>query len=140
MELAESITASLKELSSSGAPWTGDARYVVVEEDRPIPPGYLGYRNAAPWPLAEAVADVAIGAAEAETYEAVVSHLVTAADAEALRSLRSRFLAGEVGFEAERFIPIETADGARYRLYVRDAIDLEDAQGRLPWRREASSE
>lgn len=134
-ELAEGLTASLRELVMLGEPSTGDVRYTIVLENRPIPPGYLGYRKAQPWPLASPIESTALDADEAENYEAGTSQLATGADAAALRSLRTRFLSGEIGFEGERFIPIEATNGTRYRLFVRDAIELENEQGLLPWRR-----
>jgi hypothetical protein len=105
-----------------------------VREERPITPSYLGYRNAQPWPLARPIEDVAVQESEAEQYEPGSSRVATGVDAVALRELRTRFLAREIGFEAERFIPIELQDGARFRLYVRDAFDIENEQGLLPWR------
>jgi hypothetical protein len=120
----------LQELAGAGAAADGDVRYLVVEDD-----GSAGmdivFDNPATWPLGAAPAAVAVTRAQLVVPPFGGRSLrASGDDARALRALRDDFLAGRIGnMMYGGFIPIVTADGMRFDLYVRDVSPFEGADG-----------
>jgi len=97
----------------------------IADDDRPV------QAVAAPWPLATPAASVAITIAEA-SYRRGSSAIATDAAAEALRSLRRASAYTNVRSLTGGYIPFVDETGARFQLYMRDAIPPEDDHGLLP--------
>lgn len=115
------------------APWTGDMRYVAIEEE-PNESLDVTYRQALRWPLASDVRGIAVP--RGGDYDPRTAwQLARGEEALTLRGLRQRLDAGEFGHDGIRFTPIEEPDGRRYQLWMGDAIPLEDESGLLPFAR-----
>jgi hypothetical protein len=122
--------AKLQELAAAGAPADGDARYLVIEGEG-SPAADVYYKNPVTWPLGVAPSTVAVPQDQIFAQPTTGRSLrASGDDARTLRALRADFLAGRIGnVMYEDYIPILTADGAYYELYVRDASPFEGADG-----------
>lgn len=107
-------------LTPYGQPVEGAVRFVLIG---PVAEGAgLDYQNAPTWPLPGDPAELAISEAQ-HAEEGVAPVQVSGSRADALRGLRSAFLAGDIGWRDAAFIPVEQPDGTRYQLFVRDVIE-----------------
>lgn len=129
--LEDAARRSLSAAYATAEPAGGPVRFVLVAEPPDViwPP--LVAAAAAPWPLAVAPETLALSGDAAQHYQPGSSHAVAPPDAEQLRELRRRFFAAGGGPLSGGFIPVLGTSGARYQLFVRDAIPLEDAAGLL---------
>lgn len=126
--LESSVQQEIVNLEREGTAVQGAIRYVLAEQTWN---GAEIWAKAATWPLGDP-AMFAMSEADARAYVPGQSRLATGADAEALRALWVRFLAGDVGDRAlSEIIPIASGS-TRYHLFVRDSLSLEDAGGLLP--------
>jgi len=129
--LEDAARSSLAAAYAIAEPAGGPVRFVLVAEPADViwPP--LVAAAAAPWPLALAPEAVALSSDAAQRYQPGSSLALAPPDAERVRELRRRFFAGGGGPLSGGFIPVLDAAGARYQLFVRDTIPLEDATGLL---------
>jgi len=116
--------------AGSAAEW--DVRYWLALEPTPPQSSDAYYRNAASWPLSSSPDAVAISFAEISRYQRGVGRHASAEEASLLRTLRTSWLDGAIGWRGSGFIPIVGPDGARFQLYVRDASPWENASGLHP--------
>ncbi|HKP60147.1 MAG TPA: hypothetical protein VJV78_25655, partial [Polyangiales bacterium] len=122
------------ELAGSGAPAMGDVRYMLVEGMATIVEP-SAWSNPSTWPLGDAKA-VAMSETEAsQVYVPGSGRLARGADADKLHEAWRAFLSYEktgrtpdMPASGSLAIPI-VAGGARYQLFIRDSIPLEDARG-----------
>src|SRR5690606_38222403 len=111
-------------------------RYNLVRvEDGLLPDDSIWFRNAPEWPMDSDPADLASSEGDPRLIDPHESTLVGGSESAPLVEAWDAFLAGEFGFQGDRFVPIQQPDGTRYRLYLRDVIPLEDQSGRLPFAR-----
>lgn len=129
--LEDAARRSLSAAYATAEPVAGTVRFVLVAEPPDViwPP--LVAAAAAPWPLAVAPETLALSSDAAQRYQPGSSRALAPPDAERVRELRRRFFAGGGGPLSGGFIPVLGTAGARYRLFVRDAIPLEDTTGLL---------
>ncbi len=126
--LEPSLRQQITQLEAEGTPVSGAIRYVLAEQRSN---GSSAWSRPAMWPLGDP-ATVALTEIDAMAYRAGESTLATGADAEALRSIWSRYLSGEVGDRTMYEIIPVVSGSATYHLFVRDSLPLEDARGLLP--------
>ena len=124
------LDPKLQQMAGAGVAADGDVRYLLVEGDGSTGLDYL-YKSPATWPLAAAPTAVAVTRAQLFVPPLVGrSRRASGDDARGLRALRDDFLSGRIGnMMYADFIPIVTADGQRFELYVRDATPFEGADG-----------
>lgn len=124
------LDPKVQQLAGLGAAADGDVRYLLIEGDASAGSDSF-YENPATWPLGVAPATAALTRAQSFSQPTVGRSLLASGDdARGLRALRGDFLAGLVGnMMYAGFIPIVTADGTRFELYVRDASPFEGADG-----------
>jgi hypothetical protein len=129
--LEDAARRSLSAAYATAEPVDGSVRFVLVVEPSDViwPPHITA--AAQPWPLAVAPETLALSIDAAHGYQPGSSRALAPPDAERLRELRRRFFAGGGGPLTGGFIPVLGTAGARYQLFVRDAIPLEDATGLL---------
>jgi hypothetical protein len=127
--LVAGLEMSLEKLYAAGTSVEGPTRFLLITEAS-IWPALLEAR-AALWPLADDPMTLARTYEEASRYTPGTSQVASSADAGALRKLRRDFFASGGGQYSGGFIPVLGPDGARYQLFARDSIPLEDAQGLL---------
>ena len=113
----------------AGSPVAGPVRFVLVAEQGEWPS--LVEERASPWPLAVDPATLALTYEQATRYVAGTSQVASSTDAEALRKVRRDFFASGGGPFSGGFIPVLGPGDARYELFARDVIPIEDAQGLL---------
>jgi hypothetical protein len=128
--LADAVRARAQSLHDAGAPVAGSVRFVLVMEGADWSTAVR--ERAAPWPLAEAAADVALTPGQARMYQRGSSRRASGDEAAALRDVRDASAAADVRQLTGGFIPVVDGSGGRYQLYVRDAIPPENDQGLLP--------
>jgi hypothetical protein len=109
----------------AGSPIDGAERIIVVRYDDGQPPGQYDWQ---PWPLQLPIDSIAVS--YAQSYQTVVnSTLVSnAADAQAIRSLRRKMAAGQLGNPSMGAIMIQSG-AQNYQLFARDTTPLEAADG-----------
>jgi hypothetical protein len=129
--LEDAVRRSLAAAYATAAPVDGPVRFVLVAEQPDVIWPTLVAAAAAPWPLAVAPETLALSFDEALRYQPGSSRALAQPDAERLRELRRSFFAGGGGQLSGGFIPVLGTGGARYQLFARDAIPLEDATGLL---------
>ena len=122
---------SLSAAYATAEPVGGSVRFVLVAQPPDVMWPPLVAAAAAPWPLAVAPETLALSFDAAQDYQPGSSHALAPPDAERLRELRRRFFAAGGGPLSGGFIPVLGTAGARYQLFVRDTIPLEDATGLL---------
>jgi hypothetical protein len=129
--LEDAARRSLSAAYATAEPVGGSVRFVLVAEPPDViwPP--LVAAAAAPWPLAVAPETLALSSDAAQRYQPGSSRALAPPDAERVRELRRRFFAAGGGPLSGGFIPVLGTAGARYQLFVRDAIPLEDTTGLL---------
>lgn len=119
MELRSEVWAAIERLYPQGQPVEGPVRFLLYERD-------TSASAFAVWPLETPAAELAVAPEDASSASGL---LAEGTDAEALRTLAARARAGAFGDNLDGSIPIEE-EGRAYRLYVRDTVPFEDAQGR----------
>ena len=129
--LEDAVRRSLSAAYATAEPVDGAVRFVLVAEQPDVIWPTLVAAAAAPWPLAVAPETLALSFDEALRYQRGSSHALAQPDAGLLRELRRTFFAGGGGQQSGGFVPVLGTGGARYQLFVRDAIPLEDAAGLL---------
>lgn len=129
--LQDAARSSLSATYATAAPVDGPVRFVLVAEQPDVIWPTLVAAAAAPWPLAAAPETLALSFDEALRYQPGSSRALDPPDADRLRELRRTFFAGGGGQLSGGFIPVVGTGGARYQLFVRDSIPLEDAAGLL---------
>jgi hypothetical protein len=127
--LSDGIAGSVQDLYAKGTPVAGPVRFLLMTEQGTW--SSQVEKRAAAWPLADDPASLALTYEAASRYVAGSSQMVSATDAEELRELRRVFFESGGGPFSGGFIPVVGSDGARYELFARDAIPLEDEQGLL---------
>jgi hypothetical protein len=117
-------------LIAAGQPVQGDIRYLLVQGDDNVESHWT---DPAAWPLGDP-AEVAMSPAAASGYEPGSSKLAQGAEAAALRALWQDFLDDDTsGREPGSIaIPVEV-NGARYQLFLRDSLPLEDTRGLIEY-------
>jgi hypothetical protein len=127
--LTQAAGAASQRAYDRGAPVSGPVRFVLVSELGTWSSNVEG--RAAPWPLSIDPASIALSYEAATRYEYGSSQIATSGDAAVLRQIRRDFFASGGGPFSGGFIPILGPGGARYQLFVRDSIPLEDDRGLL---------
>jgi hypothetical protein len=131
------FSAKVLQWSAAGSPAEGDVRYLLIEGDATTASDRT-YQSPAIWPLAIMAATVALPRDQIFTQPFVEkgqgrSQRASGDDARALRALRDRALAGQIGdLRDAGFIAVVTPAGQRFELYVRDASPFEGADGLIP--------
>ena len=111
-------------IRGSGVAYEGEVAYSLV----PLNSSLFGddFKAASAWPL---------GAPEASvTDDQTPFRVVDGGEASTLRSLRDRFLSGELGNWYTRYIPVEQPNGDRFELRLRDVSPFEKADGTVKLR------
>lgn len=124
-----------KEHYDEGSPFSGSVRYALFEDSRASTDDF--YRGAEPWPIGDP-AEIAITLPK-QSVGYRFSDKIRVAEgeqAETLRELQRRFLAGEISDSYSppsvmEGIPILQSDGTGYELFMRDATRYEDETGLL---------
>lgn len=113
----------------AGAPMDGDVRYVLVGNEE-FPLGSDCLRNAPLWPLSSDPTSIALTWEQSSNLERGQGRVASGEDASRLRELMRLRRSGEIGvLHTGEFIPVHDAMGVYFKLYVRDAVPLEDANG-----------
>lgn len=129
--LEDAARRSLSDAYATAEPVGGPVRFVLVAEAPDVTWPPLVAAAAAPWPLAVAPETLALSIDAAQSYQPGSSRTLAPPDADRVRELRRRFFAAGGGPLSGGFIPVLGTAGARYQLFVRDTIPLEDATGLL---------
>jgi hypothetical protein len=130
--MSSALVLQIEQLYRGGTAVDGDVRYLLAIEAADDPSTNNAYRNAPPWPLSFLPSTVAVPLTGLAIYQRGGSRHAGNDEASLLRGLRSSWLEGVIGSRTSQFIPVEQADGARFRLYLRDSSPWEDASGLLP--------
>jgi hypothetical protein len=124
------VLQHLSALFNKGQVDGGEVRYVLVSEGDTEWPSHV-MSLAADWPLPQAPSTLALSLEEAAQYQPGSSRLIAPPSADALRSIRQRFVdTGKLAFTGG-FVPITDSTGVRYQLFVRDTIPFESSTGHL---------
>ena len=130
--MSTALLMQVGNLYAAGVSTEADVRYLLGVEDPDAPRTGDAYRNAPLWPLSTPPDAVAVPTKELHSYRRGGSRHASNGEASLLRALRTSWLDGTIGSKMSEFIPIVENDGARFRLYVRDASPWENASGLLP--------
>lgn len=131
--MGNAVTPWATRLWESGTPVGSDVRVLVVGSGMEGEAVDLIQKSS--WPVAGVgLHEIAIPYSEAE---ATISYgdgvRVTGTDADALRRLRSEYMADEHGVWWYRYIPIVDDAGALHELYFRDTSPFENDRGLIGW-------
>jgi hypothetical protein len=123
LAMQQGVVARLSTLYAAGTPIGGAVRYLLERVPADVTWSSVDTTHAVAWPLAGDPETVATDPGA----QAAALSLAQVPGADALRTVRRAFPA-DVSSEGA---PVLGAAGARYRLFVRDAIPLEDASGKV---------
>jgi hypothetical protein len=127
-QLTAAADAQIDRLATSGEPWAGDVRYLVLQESTPS-----DSRPPVAWPLGTALETIALAADQAFTYRPGGSLRATGDDASKIRAIRTTAANGtSTSGIAYDFTRVTDPNGGTYQLYVRDSLPLEQDDGLVP--------
>ena len=130
VSLATAVRDHVEKLYAAGLPVSGPARYVLVTQDGDWSAAVQA--QATPWPLTLPAASAALTTAQAYMYQRGSSSVATGDEAASLRNIRNASVSTNVRMLTGGYLPVVDETGARYQLYVRDAIPPGKPQGLLP--------
>lgn len=127
ISLYAAYSSIASEIYAEATAVTGSVRYLVVEDDL----GTIDPRAAVAWPLESSLAELA--APRVAAYRPADSLVASGIDADRLRAIRTTSKTGQLPNGAIlNSTRVAGADGTTYRLFVRDSLPFEDAEGQLP--------